>query len=86
LSQESPDGDWQGVIDGFKSLGTEEGETMAEMVQERGKNRDMAVSANAKDRQEGQEGQKILGGETRNPRPDEAVPDDTPKKSRWLFF
>ncbi|WVR07898.1 hypothetical protein IAU60_004941 [Kwoniella sp. DSM 27419] len=39
LSQESTDGDWQGVVDGFKALGTEQGTQMAELVESRGENR-----------------------------------------------
>lgn len=39
LSQENQDGDWNGVVEGFKSLGTDKGEQMAEMVESRGKER-----------------------------------------------
>jgi predicted FMN-binding regulatory protein PaiB len=39
LSQEKQDGDWEGVIAGFRALGTPEGETMANMVEEQGKMR-----------------------------------------------
>ncbi|KAI0072251.1 hypothetical protein K474DRAFT_1728385 [Panus rudis PR-1116 ss-1] len=39
LSQENSDGDWRGVVEGFKGLGTEEGQKMAEMIQERGEHR-----------------------------------------------
>ncbi|WVF68311.1 hypothetical protein IAT40_003076 [Kwoniella sp. CBS 6097] len=41
LSQESGDGDWEGVVNGFKSLGTEEGDAMAQMVESRGQNREI---------------------------------------------
>lgn len=37
LSQEKNGGDWQGVVSGFRSLGTDEGNLMAEMVEENGK-------------------------------------------------
>lgn len=33
LSQDKNEGDWQGVIGGFRSLGTDEGNVMAEMVE-----------------------------------------------------
>jgi transcriptional regulator len=39
LSQEDDDGDWNGVVEGFRSLGTDKGEKMAEMVESRGKHR-----------------------------------------------
>ncbi|WVW87121.1 hypothetical protein I302_109178 [Kwoniella bestiolae CBS 10118] len=39
LSQESSDGDWQGVVNGYKALGTEEGDKMAELVESRGQGR-----------------------------------------------
>jgi transcriptional regulator len=45
LSQESNDGDWKGVVDGFRALGTREGEVMAGMVEERGKERAENVRA-----------------------------------------
>lgn len=35
LSQESGEGDWNGVVDGFKGLGTANGDAMAKMVQDR---------------------------------------------------
>lgn len=33
LSQDKNEGDWQGVVSGFRSLGTDEGNVMAEMVE-----------------------------------------------------
>ncbi|KAK8870096.1 hypothetical protein IAR55_000666 [Kwoniella newhampshirensis] len=39
LSQEASDGDWRGVVNGFKALGTDEGDKMAQMVEERGSKR-----------------------------------------------
>ncbi|WWC73896.1 uncharacterized protein I206_107868 [Kwoniella pini CBS 10737] len=39
LSQESNDGDWNGVIQGFKSLNTEQGDNMAQSIESRGKER-----------------------------------------------
>ncbi|KAH6915784.1 transcriptional regulator PAI 2-type [Coprinopsis sp. MPI-PUGE-AT-0042] len=39
LGQEVGDGDWMGVVEGFKALGTEQGHAMARAVEERGKNR-----------------------------------------------
>lgn len=44
LSQETAGeeegGDWRGVVDGFRGLGTEDGRIMAGMVEERGRRRD----------------------------------------------
>ena len=40
LSQESTEGDRKGVVDGFRALGTEEGNMMADMVEQRGPSRD----------------------------------------------
>ncbi|OCF42671.1 transcriptional regulator [Kwoniella heveanensis CBS 569] len=45
LSQESGDGDWQGVVNGFKSLGTEQGNAMAQLVENRGENREVRQGA-----------------------------------------
>ncbi|WVQ84783.1 hypothetical protein IAT38_006940 [Cryptococcus sp. DSM 104549] len=39
LSQEEGDGDWTGVVEGFKAIGTEEGKAMAAMIEERGAQR-----------------------------------------------
>ncbi|WWD15611.1 hypothetical protein CI109_100033 [Kwoniella shandongensis] len=39
LHQEVSDGDWQGVVDGFKALGTSEGDTMVAMLEQRGSKR-----------------------------------------------
>ncbi|CED84695.1 transcriptional regulator [Phaffia rhodozyma] len=39
MSQEDSDGDWQGVVDGFKSMNSEEGNKMAEMIESRGQAR-----------------------------------------------
>ncbi|GFZ46060.1 Uncharacterized protein JCM24511_04306 [Saitozyma sp. JCM 24511] len=39
LSQEMGDGDWKGVVQGFKTLDTDKGKKLAGMVQERGKQR-----------------------------------------------
>ncbi|WWC66082.1 uncharacterized protein I303_108704 [Kwoniella dejecticola CBS 10117] len=39
LSQESNDGDWNGVVEGYRSLKTEEGEKMADLVEGRGTER-----------------------------------------------
>lgn len=36
LSQEMTDGDWEGVVDGFLGVGTEEGRVMAGMVRREG--------------------------------------------------
>ena len=41
LSQEDTDGDWKGVVEGFRNLGTEKGKQIAEMIEERGKGRDV---------------------------------------------
>lgn len=35
VSQEREHGDWQGVVSGFKGLGTKEGDEMARMIEER---------------------------------------------------
>ena len=37
MSQELGEGDWQGTVDGFRSLGTEVGTKMAEIIEQRGK-------------------------------------------------
>lgn len=42
MSQEMGEGDRKGVADGFRALGTEEGETMAQTVEERGAKKDQA--------------------------------------------
>ncbi|WWC92612.1 uncharacterized protein L201_007571 [Kwoniella dendrophila CBS 6074] len=42
LSQESGDDDWLGVVDGYKSLNTEEGDKLAEVIEDRGKNREIS--------------------------------------------
>lgn len=39
LSQEREDGDWKGVVDGFRGLGTDAGVCMARMIEARGVNR-----------------------------------------------
>lgn len=39
LGQELGDGDWKGVVKGFKALGTEDGYAMSRAVEEQGKNR-----------------------------------------------
>ncbi|WRT69899.1 uncharacterized protein IL334_006890 [Kwoniella shivajii] len=39
LSQESGDGDWMGVVEGYKSLSTEEGDKMATLIESRGTER-----------------------------------------------
>jgi transcriptional regulator len=39
MSQELGDGDWQGVVDGFRALGTRQGEEMASIIKSRGKGR-----------------------------------------------
>lgn len=43
LSQESGDGDWSGVVKGFRDLGTPEGIEMSKMIAERGKARNVKV-------------------------------------------
>ncbi|TXT10666.1 hypothetical protein VHUM_02171 [Vanrija humicola] len=43
LSQESPDGDWAGVVKGFRALGTERSVAMADMIESRGKNRNVSL-------------------------------------------
>jgi transcriptional regulator len=40
LSQEASDGDWRGVVQGFKLMGTPEGDKMAALVESRGRGRD----------------------------------------------
>lgn len=45
LSQEMKGGDHQGVIDGFRAIGTAQGDEMARMVEERGKIRDAKAAA-----------------------------------------
>lgn len=40
LSQEDGDGDWRGVVDGFRGIGSEEGRVMAGMIEERGLGRE----------------------------------------------
>ncbi|WVQ95863.1 hypothetical protein IAU59_002962 [Kwoniella sp. CBS 9459] len=47
LSQESGDGDWEGVVNGFKSLGTEEGNAMAQLVESRGEQREIRPKSSA---------------------------------------
>lgn len=84
LSQEAPDGDWQGVVDGFRAMGTEEGATMADMVEERGRNRGLGSSPSTSTST--RQGEDDGANRAQNPRPAEDVPDDTPKRSRWLFF
>ncbi len=37
LSQESGEGDWWGVVQGLRGMGTEEGREMAGMVEEAGR-------------------------------------------------
>ncbi|WWC95634.1 hypothetical protein V866_002499 [Kwoniella sp. B9012] len=39
LSQESSDGDWKGVVNGYRSLETDEGDKMAELVASKGQGR-----------------------------------------------
>lgn len=39
MSQENEIGDWEGVVDGFKGLGTEDGKRMAKAVEDRGTDR-----------------------------------------------
>lgn len=41
LSQESGDRDWVGIVEGFRGLGTKEGEAMAEMIEQRGTHRNV---------------------------------------------
>jgi len=48
LGQELPDGDWVGVVQGFRSLGSAEGDKMAQMIEDRGKGRGLETS-NAQD-------------------------------------
>jgi transcriptional regulator len=52
MSQENELGDWEGVVDGFKGLGTEDGKRMAEAVEARGK-----------DRLRSGKGDDVIGGE-----------------------
>ncbi|KAI9638248.1 putative FMN-binding domain-containing protein [Dioszegia hungarica] len=52
MSQENELGDWEGVVDGFKGLGTEDGKRMAEAVEARGK-----------DRVRRGKGDEVIGGE-----------------------
>jgi transcriptional regulator len=49
LSQEMGDGDWKGVVQGFKALDTDKGKKLAGMVQERGKQRGLDSSGSAVD-------------------------------------
>ena len=44
LSQEATNGDWNGVVEGFKGLGTEKAQQMAEMIEKRGKDRSLDPS------------------------------------------
>ncbi|RSH86145.1 uncharacterized protein EHS24_004376 [Apiotrichum porosum] len=44
LSQELSDGDYSGVVNGFRGLGTPEGEQMAQMVQKRGEARNIKLA------------------------------------------
>jgi transcriptional regulator len=44
LSQELSDGDYSGVVNGFRGLGTPEGEQMAQMVQKRGEARNVKLA------------------------------------------
>lgn len=39
LSQESPDGDWEGVVQGFRAMGTDEGRVLADLIEARGQHR-----------------------------------------------
>ncbi|OCF36683.1 hypothetical protein I316_01279 [Kwoniella heveanensis BCC8398] len=39
LSQESGNGDWTGNVKGYSGLGTPEGDAMAQMIQEKGRDR-----------------------------------------------
>lgn len=39
MSQEMGDGDWKGVVDGFKGLGTVAGDEMARVIESRGEGR-----------------------------------------------
>jgi transcriptional regulator len=43
LSQERSDGDWKGVVKGFRGLGTEKGDRMAEMIEQKGEKRGLNV-------------------------------------------
>ena len=43
LSQEMGDGDWRGVVEGFRAMGTEWGDRMAEMTEKRGEGRGLSV-------------------------------------------
>jgi transcriptional regulator len=41
MSQEMGDGDWKGVVEGFRGLGTKEGDEMAKLIQSRGEHRQL---------------------------------------------
>ena len=43
LSQEMGEGDWRGVVQGFRAMGTEWGDQMARMVEERGSARGVKI-------------------------------------------
>lgn len=47
LSQEATDGDWRGVVEGFRALGTHDGNVLADLIEERGKHRDKVESGAA---------------------------------------
>lgn len=40
MSQEMGDGDWRGVVDGFKALGTQAGDEMSRVIESRGEGRE----------------------------------------------
>lgn len=43
LSQEKPDGDWAGVVRGFRAIGTPQSDIMAKMIEDQGKSRDVSI-------------------------------------------
>ncbi|ORY23606.1 putative FMN-binding domain-domain-containing protein [Naematelia encephala] len=60
MSQEMADGDWNGVVQGFKGLGTKEGDEMARFIQERGKDRE---GGSRKEKEESEAVQRSLAEE-----------------------
>jgi transcriptional regulator len=45
MSQEMGNGDWFGVVDGFRALGTKEGHDMADIIESRGKERKVGLES-----------------------------------------
>ncbi len=45
MSQDMRDGDWFGVVNGFRALGTKEGHDMADLIESQGKKRMMELES-----------------------------------------